>query len=334
MPRRRSACLLTAACLLAGLAGAAPAAAVQVADGTTAIALSATAMTRLDRSGVRVGAQAPARAAGATFELPVTGGLVVPGTTVLRHGGSLRFTRGARRAAAITRLRIDGARLRGRLGRRLLTIARIAGASVAPAPDQTGLSLTGARLTATTTAARALNRTLGARAFAGGADLGTASADAGRSLRATGGTTTLAFDPGTAGLLAAGGATLAPAGTAVFQITGGRLSARTLAGHLTHTGALALTPAGGAPYTLGDPALTGTVLSFRTPMLGRQDVADVDLRGAVVSRRLTEGVGVLTIENVPVVLQPVAAGALGQAAGVPLPGQAVLGLARVEVVVV
>jgi hypothetical protein len=320
MPRRRPACLLTAACLLAGLAGAEPAAAVQVADGTTAIALSEPALSRLDRADVRVGA----------LQFPVTGGLVVPGTTVLRHGGSLRLTRGGRRAA-VTRLRIDGTRLRGRLSGRLLTLARIAGTQIAPTPDLAGLTLTGARLTLTTTAARALNGALGAPAFAGGRELGTATADVGRSLRATGGTTTITVDPGTSGLLAAGGATLAPS---VFEITAGRLSARTLAGTLAHAGALTLTPAGGTPYVLSDPRLSGAVLSFRTPTLGRQDVADLDLRAATVTRRLTDGVGVLTIESVPVALQAVAAGALGQAAGVALPGQTLLGIARVEVAVV
>jgi len=314
----------TAAALL--IAAPSASGAVDLAGGSTRLALDEDTAAALGSLGVRVRPTGAAEARGTRVTFPISGGAIDPATAAgrIEHRGGLRLAGGGR---SIT--------LRDytvRVGRSIRLSARVGGARVPvltltgrPRVTRDGFATTVSGLTArlTAPAAAALNRTFGVHAFAEGAVLGrvrVAAQAAEAEWRATG-ATALAIDAGTlqalTGLGVAPGviepATLAGT-TASFPIAGGKTALDLSAGVVRHAGGISLT-AGGTVVSLeafdlrlgAAPQLFAAV-NGATPKVA---IADLDLAAAspaASGRRVTVG-------NVAVRLTQGAADALNAAFG-------------------
>jgi hypothetical protein len=303
---KRSALPLAAAVALA----AAPAAhaqddaqdtTVRVTGGQTMLRLDAAVARALRANGVRVSLVRPARLGASGITFPATGGSVDPRSLAgtVEHRGGIRFRAGGRSLVVrdpAYRITEDGAILTVRAGRARIPLLNL-DASNARVRQlgalSTGVSRIVARLTPT--AARALNATFHTRLFRGGLRLGTVRSEPRfGDVVFSGGTTSLALDPGAAQALQQLGIT---ASGTEYPITGGRVDARTLAGEITHSGGLTLTRGSTVvnltDFTIAPPVLSGLVGGSRADLL-RLDATNARVRVAG-SRVIVSGVsGALT----------------------------------------
>jgi hypothetical protein len=151
--------VLMSALLWTPVAGAA---AEPVGEGQTTLKLSAGLYKSLRRSGVRLVKLQPGRARGRTVTMPASNGtLDAPAASaVIAHRGGFKL-RGRRRHVVVRGLTLDvpAKKLRGRIGRRTLTIASLS--KIGGAPDGFGAKIAVRSLKLTRRAARAFNRALG-----------------------------------------------------------------------------------------------------------------------------------------------------------------------------
>ncbi len=326
MPSKRTT-LIAAVVGASGLAAVpATAATTAVGTGTTSITLTSATAKALSGLGVRPSAIGSGRASGATLSFPVTGGRIDPKTAAgtLTHSGGLQLRKGDRR------IRLTDFRIR--VGSRSTITAKVNGGSRASvfslAVSRARISSSGAetrvsrlRVHLTATGASALNATFRTHAFRGGQVIASArTAVLPATVRLSGGQTALTLDAGTAQALTGLGVSVSPApgstaradGSIVFPISGGRLSSRTFAGEISHTGGLVLS-AGATAVTLrdfrieidGSPSLSADVGGQR---VGIVDLDLADLRSSLSGRRVVLG-------GVRATLTQDAATALNQAFG-------------------
>ncbi|HEY4097123.1 MAG TPA: HtaA domain-containing protein [Baekduia sp.] len=162
--------------------GAAPA-----GSGTSVLRLEGAAARALSAQGVKVGAVAPAKAAGTRLTLPVATASVGVGAT-LGYGGGVRLKAG-KRSVTLSALRLSLAkdsRLRARVGGRTVTVLTVAGARRDVDKARGTVALKGASVRLTAAGAAAVRRALHLRRLAPGT-LGRLTVDARRG--AAGGTT-------------------------------------------------------------------------------------------------------------------------------------------------
>lgn len=296
------------AATLAGAAGvaAAPASAAPVAVGTGTTSLTLTSATAKALKGLGVSATVigPGTAKGATLAFPVTGGRIDPKTAVgtLNHRGGLRLKKGGRQVrltdfrVTVGRTSTISAKVNG--GARASVFALVVGkAKIASSGAETRVSRL--RVHLTTTGAGALNATFRTHAFRSRQLIASAkTAVLPAAVDLEGGSTSLTLDPGTAQALTGLGVAVAPAagatanadGSIAFPISGGRLSTRTFAGQVAHSGGLTFT-AGAKAVTLKDfrididstPSLSADVGGQRVEIVAL-DLAD--LQATLTGRRV------------------------------------------------
>jgi hypothetical protein len=240
----------------AAMAGSAAAAPVGVSGGVTNLHLDRATAAALGDLGLSVAPVGPAKASGTRVSFPVTGGAIDPATAAGRvtHSGGLAFSAGG------TTVRVTNFIVRTDTKRPVLTAA--VGNARVPllaldlgdakvlrrGPGGVGTWVVRVETSLTGTAAGALNGAFGSH-LAAGTPIGRVDLRiAPSAVELSGGATTLALDPGTAGALTSLGVTpsvIAPgtAGAAglSFPVTGGRLAAGTFAGVINHSGGIALT---------------------------------------------------------------------------------------------
>lgn len=291
---RRRLGALTAA-VAAGAAMTAPSALgaqgsrVAVASGATELHLNAATAGVLTEAGLSLAPVGPATARGLRVSFPITGGDIDPSTAVGRvaHSGGLAFTsHGTTVRLTDFVVRTTGAPvLTAAVGAARIPLASIdlSNASVIRrGAGGIGTWVVRAQANLTPAAAAALNAAFGTD-LPGGVNIGRVDLKAQPSqVVLEGGGTTLALDAGTAAALTSLGVTpsvIAPGTSEAsglrFPITSGRLSARTLAGTIAHSGGIALT-AGATEVELrnfrinitGSPNLTAQVgdSSTRVPL--------------------------------------------------------------------
>jgi hypothetical protein len=325
----RTGSVLVAATLV-GATGvaAAPAAAAPVAvgAGTTSLTLTSATAKALKGLGVSATVIRPGSAKGATLAFPVTGGRIDPKTAVgtLNHRGGLRLKKGGRQVrltdfrVTVGRRSTISAKVNG--GARASVFALVVGkARVASSGAEARVSRL--RVHLTTAGAGALNATFRTHAFRSRQLIASArTAVLPSSVELTGGSTALTLDPGTAQALTGLGVAVAPAagatanadGSVAFPISGGRLSSRTFAGDIAHTGGLTLT-AGAKTVTLKDfrigvdstPSLSADVGGQRVEIV---DLDLADLQATLTGRRVV-------LDGAKATLTQTAATALNQAFG-------------------
>lgn len=289
--------LLTATALGTVAVAAAPASAAPVAvgTGTTSLTLTSATAKALGGLGVRPSVIGPGTARGTTLAFPVTGGRIDPKTAAgtLDHRGGLQLRKGSRQVRLTDfRVRVGksstiSAKVNG--GGRVSVFALVVGkAKISSSGAQTTVSRL--RVHLTTAGAKALNATFRTHAFQRRQLIATAKTSVlPASLRLSGGNTSLTLDSGTAAALTGLGVSVAPAagataredGSIAFPISDGRLSSRTFAGSIEHTGGLTLS-AGSTAVTLkdfridvdGSPSLSADVGGQRVEIL-QLDLADL-----------------------------------------------------------
>lgn len=305
MSKKRTTLITATVVGVAGMAAApATAAPTAVGTGTTSLTLTSATAKALGGLGVRPTAIGAGKANGATLSFPVSGGRIDPKTAAgtLNHRGGLQLRKGDRR------IRLTDFRVR--VGSRSTISAKVNGgarvsvfslgvgnAKITSSGVETRVSRL--RVQLTTTGAQALNTTFRTHAFRGRQLIANArTAVLPASLRLSGGDTALTLDAGTAKALTGLGVTVAPApgataradGAIAFPISSGRLSSRTFAGRINHTGGLILS-AGPTAVTLKDfririnasPSLSADVGGKR---VGIVDLDLKDLRTTLTGRRV------------------------------------------------
>jgi hypothetical protein len=324
----RRALPLAAACALvappAAQAGEARATDARVAGGQTMLQVDRGVARVLNSTGVRVDLLSPATSGRSGLTFPATGGAIDPRTLrgSVDHTGGLRF-RARGRSVVLSDLRYT-------IGARRATLSAVAGGARltvfhlglrrARVGSDGPLTKTASRIRATLApgAARALNRALRVRLFAGGLRVGTVRTEVELADAViSGGATTLALDQGAADALRSLDITPGVVGAAragndglAFPITRGKVDARTLAGEIAHSGGISLTR-GGTRVELTDfvigiddsPALSALVGGRRVEIL------TLDVSGI----RRSAGGRTVTVAGVVGRLTAAAAGALNEA---------------------
>ena len=326
---------------------AASAATVPVASGTTNLHLNAATAGVLTDVGLSVAPIGPAKASGLRVAFPITGGAIDPATAAGRvthsgglafssHGTTVRlkdFTVNTTRSTPVLTAAVGSARIP------LASIDLSKAKVIRRGSGGIGTWVVRAEANLTSAAAAALNSAFGT-ALPGGVNIGRVDLKSQPSqVILKGGATTLGLDAGTAAALTSLGVTpsvIAP-GTASakglrFPVTAGRLSAKTFAGSISHSGGIALT-AGATRVELknfrinvtGSPNLTAQVgdTSTRVPL-----TVDLSSARTGISRRTA------VVRDAGVALTAEAAAALNAAFGVTaLSAGLPLGVADVRAVV-
>jgi hypothetical protein len=268
---------------------------LKVRGGATEVTLDAGAAGALTSLGVSV---APTGKAYATksgaIRFPITRGSVDAETLAgqIRHAGGLKFSAGTT-SLVLDRyhINIDGSPdLSARVNRKgpdriELFDVDVSGLKVGSEKGRTILS--GVKLTLSDDAAAALNATFGVSAFGEGLAIADAKVSTNarertvkvpKKLRLDRGWTTVALDPGTAGVLSDNGVTVAPVGRAKagasgisFPITRGKVRTANLAGWIGHRGGLSLSvetvqQQKTAPPTTHNPAPPATTTEPKAPV--------------------------------------------------------------------
>jgi hypothetical protein len=290
--------LALAGTLVAAFAVTAPAQAastVKVDGGKTTLKVADATAGRFQALGVSVGTVLPARTGRARSTFPITGGSIDPATArgTLKHGGEFVFLSG--RGSGHLELKAiqlevaDSSYLTAKVRGRRINVLKLAVKRSGVSRDGFGTVVKPVGATVTRAAARALNRALGERAVSTGQTFGKIGFEVDPAqILLTGGTTTLAFNGTTQGVLGQLGVAVAPiapatAGTSgvSFPVTGGTLDAEDLAGTVEHSGGIALT-SGPTRVDLTSP----TVTFSDTPQLGATysgapiAIADVTVAGS------------------------------------------------------
>ena len=297
----------------------------------------------LSSLGVTVAPTGSARAEGRRVTFRIIDGEIDPRTAAgtIDHGGGLRLSAGGKSITLSDYVVRVGKRIRlsAEVGGDRVTILNLTGT---PRVSRRGFGTEVRGLTArlTKAAAQALNSTFGVHAFRKGLALGRIRVSAVPSeaeLRKTG-ATTVALDAGTLQAIVGLGVTpgiIGPATlegtTAVFPITGGKVSLDLGGGHVSHSGGISLT-AGATVVRLEnfDIRLGETPQLFAAINGGSPKVAilDLDLSGPAVD---VSG-RTITVGNVPLKLTQGAADALNAAFGTAaLSAGLVLGVASSQV---
>ena len=317
-----------AGALLLGLAGApaaSSAATADVAGGATTLRLSSGTARALNALGVAVTPLRPAKAGRSGVSFPVSGGSVNPatGAGTIEHRGGLRL-RAGRTTVNLRNFVINAGSTNTigvRVGNVRLHAFRIGLDDAKVRRSGVGTTVSGVKVTLSARGAAALSRAFKVTAFKRGLRIGTASARVRPGeLAFTGGSTSLALDPGAAQALTGLGVSVAPAapasagdgGAIAFPITEGKVNARTLAGSISHSGGLTFS-AGATSVTVSDFVIETAPAPKLTAELGgaRVDLLTLDLSGL---DRDAEGRDV-TLGGVVVKLTAGAATALNQAFG-------------------
>ena len=310
---------------LAGAPAAANAATADVAGGATTLKLAPGTAKALDALGVAVAPLRPAKAGKSGVSFPVSGGSVDPatGAGTIEHRGGLRLRAGDTKVDLRNFVINAGSTntIGVRVGKARLHAFRIGldDAKVTRSGIQT--LVRNVKVTLSARGAAALNKAFGVKAFKAGLRIGTASVRVRPGeLAFTGGSTSLALDPGAAQALTGLGVAVAPAAPATagdgggiaFPITEGKVNARTLAGSITHSGGLTFS-AGATSVTVSDFVIETAPAPKLTAALGgaRVDLLTLDL-GSL--ERKVDGRNV-TLGGVVVKLTAGAAAALNQAFG-------------------
>ena len=239
----------------AALATAGPASAAQLSGGSTTLRLDSGTAKALSGAGVSVAPVKPAKAGRSGVAFPITGGKANPATLAgtINHSGGLRLRAGGT-SVRLTSFRVKvGKRssLSALLGGKRVTILSLSRTKAKVRRTGFDTTVSGVKASLNSTAAKALNQAFDTSLFKRGLTLGTATVAAkfAQADLIERGATTLAPDPGTVAALASLGVTpsaIAPAtagsGGLSFPILGGTsLNLKTLAGHVRHSGGIALT---------------------------------------------------------------------------------------------
>jgi hypothetical protein len=311
--------------VLAGAPAAASAATAGVAGGSTTLKLAPGTARALNALGVAVAPLRPAKAGKAGVSFPVSGGSVDPatGAGTIEHRGGLRLRAGDTTVDLRNFVINAGSTntIGVQVGKKRLHAFRI-GLDDAKVTRRGIQTLVGnVKVTLSARGAAALNKAFGVKAFQRGLRIGTATVRVRPGeLAFTGGSTSLALDPGAAQALTGLGVSVAPAapasaaedGAIAFPITEGKVNARTLAGSISHSGGLTFS-AGATSVTVTDFVIETAPAPKLTAALGgaRVDLLTLDLGGL---NRKVDGRDV-TLGGVVVKLTAGAAAALNQAFG-------------------
>ena len=285
---------------------------LKLRGGATEVSLDAGAAAALQTLGVAV---APTGKAYATksgaIRFPITRGQVDAETLAgqIRHAGGLKLSAG-KTALVLDRYHINidtnpdlSARV-NRTGPDRIELFDVDTSGLSVGTEKGRTVLSGVKLTLSDTAAAALNATFGVDAFGEGlaiADATVRTKASARSVRVPmklslrRGFTTVALDPGTAGVLADNGVKVQPIGSArpgvsgvSFPITRGTLANGTLAGEIKHRGGLRFA----AGHT--NVAVTSFGIDTRTGTVS----GDLYVNAAFVARAPLFNLGVDGLETV------------------------------------
>lgn len=326
-PTRRSRFVAAALSLFAifglGAALAPSASANPIGSGETAVKLRPAVANLLTKNGVKVAPVKPAKVKSGAVVFPVTGGNLDPVSAVgqIRHSGGLKFSAGKRSLVARNfTIRTKAGILTGKVGGATVNLFKVNLKKAKITRPGLAISVRGAVLSLTGTAAAALNKTFKVRLFKPGLVIGTAAVKVVPSQvrLAASGSTDLTLDPGTAqaltdlGVAAApiGPAEALPSGALSFPITGGRANTSTFAGVIPHSGGISLT-AGPTTVELTDFKINVDADPDLTAMVGDQRVSILSLDLSNLEAKVTGRK--IQLANVRAELTAAAAGALNTA---------------------
>jgi hypothetical protein len=297
---------ILALAVLAATLPAVPAASanVKLAGGTTTLKLDEGTAAALSSNGITIAPLGPAKVRGGGVGFPITGGSIDPATAAGRidHAGGLALRAGKRRVALSSfRVHVGSKRaiLTAKAGKTRLTALSLSLANARVTRTGFGTTVSRVRAVLSGQAAKALNAAFSTTLFARGLAIGTVRVRAvPAQVELTGGSTTLALDPGAAQALESLGVEATPAapgkaaeGGLSFPITGGKLNAKTFAGRIDHSGGIKLAK-GSTTVELtrfainvdSDPDLTALLGGERTSILNL-DLSQLEAR--VKGRRIT-----------------------------------------------